>query len=93
MNRISEDVSRVRMYIGPAVMYTTINLAVLFILIIISMLQVNVKLLFVLAPLPLLSISIYYVSDLMNKKSEEVQSNKANFQHLCFRKLLGIPHS
>ncbi|MBL0257776.1 MAG: ABC transporter ATP-binding protein [Bacteroidetes bacterium] len=73
MNRISEDVGRVRMYIGPAVMYT-INLAVLFILIIISMLQVNTTLtLYVLAPLPLLSVSIYYVSDLMNRKSEEVQ--------------------
>ncbi|HRH67174.1 MAG TPA: ABC transporter transmembrane domain-containing protein, partial [Bacteroidia bacterium] len=77
MNRISEDVGRVRMYIGPAVMYT-INLAVLFILIIISMLRVNTTLtLYVLAPLPLLSISIYYVSDLMNRKSEEVQTQQS----------------
>ena len=73
MNRISEDVGRVRMYIGPAIMYT-INLITLFILITITMLSVNVKLtLYVLAPLPILSISIYYVSDLMNKKSEQVQ--------------------
>ncbi len=77
MNRISEDVSRVRMYIGPAIMYS-INLFVLFILILISMLYVNVKLtLYVLAPLPFLSISIYYVSDLMNRKSEEVQQQQS----------------
>lgn len=77
MNRISEDVSRVRMYIGPAVMYT-INLAVLFILIVIIMLKVNAHLtLYVLAPLPLLSVSIYYVSDLMNRKSEEVQQQQS----------------
>ena len=68
MNRISEDVGRVRMYVGPAIMYS-INLIILFVLITISMLVVNVKLtLFVLAPLPFLSISIYYVSDLMNNK-------------------------
>lgn len=90
MNRISEDVSRVRMYIGPAVMYT-INLAVLFILIIISMLQVNVKLtLFVLAPLPLLSISIYYVSDLMNKKSEEVQEQQSKLSTYVQEAFSGI---
>jgi len=73
MNRISEDVSRVRMYFGPAIMYT-INLIVLFTLVISTMLQVNVKLtLFVLAPLPLLTISIYYASQIINKKSERVQ--------------------
>ncbi|MBD81276.1 MAG: ABC transporter [Crocinitomicaceae bacterium] len=73
MNRISEDVSRTRMYFGPAVMYT-INLVVLFTLVITTMLQVNVKLtLYVLTPLPLLSISIYYASHIINKKSERVQ--------------------
>lgn len=73
MNRISEDVGRVRMYIGPAVMYS-INLVVLIILVTLKMLTVNATLtLYVLAPLPLLSLSIYFVSDLMNKKSEEVQ--------------------
>ena len=77
MNRISEDVSRVRMYIGPAVMYT-INLVVLFVLIIISMLSVNAKMtLYVLAPLPLLSLSIYWVSDIMNRKGEEVQEQQS----------------
>src|SRR6188474_1148164 len=77
MNRVSEDVSRVRMYIGPAIMYS-INLIVRFILIAISMFSVNAKLtLYVLAPLPFLSISIYYVSDLMNRKSEEVQEHQS----------------
>ncbi|UTW61294.1 ABC transporter ATP-binding protein [bacterium SCSIO 12741] len=74
MNRISEDVSRVRMYFGPAIMYT-INLIVLFTLVITTMLRVNPLLtLYVLTPLPLLSISIYYVSHLINKKSERVQA-------------------
>ncbi len=73
MNRISEDVSRVRMYFGPAIMYT-INLIVLFTLVISTMIRVNPLLtLYVLTPLPLLSISIYYVSHLINKKSERVQ--------------------
>ena len=73
MNRISEDVSKVRMYFGPAIMYT-INLFVLLTLVIYTMLQVNVKLtIYVLTPLPLLTISIYYASKIINKKSEKVQ--------------------
>ena len=73
MNRISEDVSKVRMYFGSAIMYT-INLFVLFTLVIYTMLQVNVKLtIYVLTPLPLLTISIYYASKIINKKSEKVQ--------------------
>ena len=73
MNRISEDVSRVRMYLGPAIMYT-LNLIVLFILVIVTMISVNAELtLYVLLPLPLLSISIYYVSNIINVKSERVQ--------------------
>ncbi len=73
MNRISEDVTRVRMYLGPAIMYT-INLTFLFILVIGTMASVNLKLTFyVLIPLPILSITIYYVSNLINQKSELVQ--------------------
>ncbi len=73
MNRISEDVSRVRMYIGPAIMYTA-NMVVLFILAIGAMLSVSVELtLYTLVPLPFLSLSIYYVSNLINIKSERVQ--------------------
>lgn len=74
MARISEDVSKVRMYLGPAIMYG-INLVSLFGLVIYSMLSVNVELtLWALAPLPILSFSIYYVSRMINKKSTEIQT-------------------
>jgi ATP-binding cassette subfamily B protein len=74
MARISEDVSKVRMYLGPAIMYG-INLVSLFALVIYSMLSVNVELtLWALAPLPILSFSIYYVSRMINKKSTEIQT-------------------
>src|SRR5690606_20780121 len=74
MNRISEDVSRVRMYFGPAIMYS-LNMLVMFILVVSTMLTINVKLtLYVLLPLPILSISIYYVSNIINRKSERVQN-------------------
>lgn len=90
MNRISEDVGRVRMYVGPALMYT-INLVVLFILITGSMFLVNVKLtLYVLAPLPFLSISIYYVSNMMNKKSEEVQTQQSRLSTFVQEAFSGI---
>ncbi len=73
MSRITEDVSKVRMYLGPAVLYG-INITSLFILVVYSMLSVSVELtLYSLLPLPFLSISIYYVSSLINKKSEEIQ--------------------
>lgn len=73
MNRISEDVSRVRMYVGPAIMYT-VNLVVMFILVIWAMAQVNVKLtLYTLLPLPVLSAIIYYVHEVINRRSEKVQ--------------------
>lgn len=90
MNRISEDVGRVRSYFGPAVMYT-INLTVLFVLITISMFRVNPTLtLYVLAPLPLLSISIYYVSDVMNRKSEEVQEQQSRLSTFVQEAFSGI---
>ena len=73
MNRISEDVSRVRMYLGPAIMYT-INVSLSLMIIIAIMLSINVRLtLYVLAPLPVLSIIIYYISHKINVKSEQVQ--------------------
>jgi len=73
MARISEDVSNVRMYVGPAMMYG-INLIVLFILVISYMVTVNAKLtLYVLLPLPLLSVSIYIVNSIMMKRSQEIQ--------------------
>jgi ATP-binding cassette subfamily B protein len=73
MNRISEDVSRVRMYYGPAVMYT-INTITMIGLTLFAMLTTNVRFtLYVLIPMPLLYFAIYYISALINKKSTLVQ--------------------
>ena len=73
MNRITEDVSRVRMYLGPALMYA-INIITLFCLVITTMFRISPTLsVYVLLPLPLLAISVYYVSNIMNKRSEKVQ--------------------
>ncbi len=75
MNRISEDVGKVRMYVGPAVMYT-INTAIRFAAIIISMSAINVKLtIYSLLPLPILSYSIFVLSKRINKKSTAYQQN------------------
>jgi len=73
MNRISEDISRVRMYVGPAVMYTITTLITL-VMTISFMLKADAKMtLYVLAPLPVLTLSIYFVSNIINKKSLAVQ--------------------
>lgn len=78
MNRISEDVSRVRMYTGPAIMYL-INLVTLIGFCIVNMLSKDVNLtLLVLAPLPLLAITIYKVNSIINKKSESIQEHLSN---------------
>lgn len=90
MNRISEDVSRVRMYLGPAIMYT-INLAVLFALVITQMLSVNAKLtFFVLLPLPVLSIAVYFVNSLILRKSEEVQQQLSKLSAFVQEAFSGI---
>jgi ATP-binding cassette, subfamily B, multidrug efflux pump len=74
MNRISEDVSRVRMYTGPALMYF-INLAAVIGFNVFFMLKSSPKLTWVsLAPLPILAITIYFVNSVINKKSEKIQS-------------------
>ncbi|MFY7839029.1 MAG: ABC transporter ATP-binding protein [Lacibacter sp.] len=74
MNRMAEDVSRVRMYTGPAIMYL-INLIALIWLSVYYMVKKNPELsLYVLAPLPILAIAIYYVNNIIHKKSEEVQA-------------------
>ncbi len=73
MSRISEDVSQVRMYVGPAIMYS-INLAVTFLLVIIAMFRIDVELtLYTLLPLPLLSYGVYKVSSIINFKSSKIQ--------------------
>lgn len=74
MNRISEDVSRVRMYTGPSVMYAT-NMAVLTIMCIWNMLKVNPMLTFyVFIPLPVMALAIYYVNKIIYKKSSKIQA-------------------
>ncbi len=73
MNRISEDVGKVRMYVGPAIMYT-MNMLVLFVVAITKMIQIDTKLTFyTLLPLPILSVSIYILSGIINKRSNLVQ--------------------
>jgi ATP-binding cassette subfamily B protein len=74
MNRIAEDVSRVRMYLGPAIMYF-VNLVSLIAFCLVNMFHEDVYLsLLVLSPLPLLAITIYFVNTLIHKKSERVQA-------------------
>lgn len=74
MNRIAEDVSRVRMYTGPAIMYF-VNLAFTISFCLVYMLQANPKLtLIVLSPLPLLAITIYKVNTIIHRKSERIQA-------------------
>ncbi|TNJ44578.1 ABC transporter ATP-binding protein [Tamlana fucoidanivorans] len=73
MNRITEDVSRVRMYVGPAIMYS-INTFTLFVIVIIYMLNASPKLtLFTVLPLPILSVIIYKLSKEIHKRSTIVQ--------------------
>ncbi len=74
MSRISEDVSRVRMYSGPALMYV-INLAATIGFSVFYMLKENRELtLYVLSPLPILALTIYYVNTIINRKSDRIQS-------------------
>jgi ATP-binding cassette subfamily B protein len=74
MSRISEDVSRVRSYVGPAVMYV-INLAATIGFSVTYMLNENKELtLYVLTPLPFLAFTIYYVNTIINRKADKIQS-------------------
>ena len=75
MSRISEDVSRVRMFTGPAIMYLA-NLVSIISLSVFFMIKRDAELtLYVLAPLPILAITIYFVNDTINKKSEKIQAS------------------
>ena len=90
MNRISEDVSRVRMYLGPALMYA-INIVILFLLVITKMLSISTTLtLFVLLPLPILAVSVYFVSHTMNQRSEKVQAQLSNITTVAQETFSGI---
>ena len=90
MNRISEDVSRARMFIGPAILYTT-NLIISISLIIPKMMSISPKLtLYVLSPLPILVVAIYKVSSVMNKKSEIVQRQLSKLSSISQETFSGI---
>ena len=90
MNRISEDVSQVRMYLGPGLMYT-INLAILSIIAIYTMLKINVSLtLLVLTPLPIMSVLIYKVSSKMNFLSKEAQKEQSIMSTIVQETFSGI---
>ncbi len=90
MNRISEDVSRVRMYLGPAIMYT-FNVGITLLLIVPIMFYWSPRLtLYVLAPLPVLAGSIYYVSKKINQKSEQVQRQLSTISSFVQEAFSGI---
>ncbi|MHA8053217.1 ABC transporter ATP-binding protein [Aquirufa sp. OSTEICH-129A] len=90
MARISEDVSKVRMYVGPSVMYG-LNLICVFVLVIYYMWHVNQTLMwYVLLPLPILSLSIYYVNSLVLRKSEEIQAGLSTISTFAQEAFSGI---
>jgi len=90
MNRISEDVGKVRMYVGPAVMYT-INTFIRFAIVILYMYNVSPKLtLYTLLPLPLLSYCIFKLSSEINKRSTIYQENLSNLSSFSQETFSGI---
>ena len=90
MARISEDVTRVRMFLGPATMYP-INMLSLFVFVMYNMFSINVKLsLFVLAPLPIMSITIFFISKVIHTKSEKVQTQLSALSTLTQESFSGI---
>ncbi|WP_323788613.1 ABC transporter ATP-binding protein [Psychroserpens sp.] len=90
MNRISEDVTKVRMYTGPAIMYT-FNMITLFIVALIYMLSVAPKLtLYTMLPLPFLSFIIYKLSKIINKRSTIVQEYLSNLSTYTQESFSGI---
>nr|WP_207758639.1 ABC transporter ATP-binding protein [Algoriphagus lutimaris] len=90
MARITEDVSRVRMYLGPAIMYG-LNLLILFPLVISYMISVNPELTFYsLLPLPVLSLSIYFVNNLINERSEKIQRSLSGLSTFVQEAFSGI---
>ncbi|MEP6610764.1 MAG: ABC transporter ATP-binding protein, partial [Mucilaginibacter sp.] len=90
MNRVTEDVSRVRMYLGPGIMYT-INTVVLFIMAIYVMLTVNVTLaIWSVLPLPILAVIIYYVNNTINYRSEKIQERLSALSSFVQENFSGI---
>src|SRR5690554_5495127 len=90
MNRISEDVTLVRQYLGPSVMYS-INLVVLFAFTLLFMMRISVELtLYTLLPLPLMSFLIYKVSSIVNHQSEKVQAQQSKISTFVQESFSGI---
>lgn len=90
MNRISEDVSKVRMYFGPAIMYS-INMITLFVVVISYMFQIDATLtLYTLIPLPILSVSIYFLSREINKRSRIKQETLSKLTSITQEFFSGI---
>jgi ATP-binding cassette subfamily B multidrug efflux pump len=90
MNRISEDVSRVRMYIGPAIMYG-LQLFTLFVMLIPVMFAINAELTwYALSPLPFLSLSIFLVNNKMERRSEEIQKSQSRLSTFVQEAFSGI---
>ncbi|MBB4079671.1 ATP-binding cassette subfamily B protein [Lewinella aquimaris] len=90
MSRITEDVNKVRMYLGPAVMYCA-NLISTILFVIFSMLAVSPTLtLYTLIPLPVLAVSIYYVSNLIHTRSTLIQQQLARLTSIAQEVFSGI---
>ncbi|RAJ06744.1 ATP-binding cassette subfamily B protein [Chitinophaga skermanii] len=90
MSRITEDVSRVRMYVGPAVMYATRTI-IMMVIILWLMMNVNAELtLYTLSPLPFLALTIYYVNRIIHKKSEKIQAQLSNITSISQESYSGI---
>ncbi|MDC3276421.1 ABC transporter ATP-binding protein/permease [Flavobacteriaceae bacterium] len=90
MNRISEDVGKVRMYVGPAFMYS-INTISLFIIVISYMISIAPELtLFTVLPLPILSITIYKLSRIINLRSTLVQETLSKMSSFAQENFSGI---
>jgi ATP-binding cassette, subfamily B, multidrug efflux pump len=90
MNRISEDVSRVRMYLGPAIMYG-ITLFTLFLMVIPDMFRINAELTwYALSPLPLLSLSIFLVNNKIERRSEQIQEMQSKLSTFVQEAFSGI---
>src|SRR6056300_82064 len=90
MNRISEDVGKVRMYVGPAFMYS-INTIALFVIVISYMVSIApVLTLYTILPLPILSITIYKLSRIINEKSTRVQEFLSKMSSFAQESFSGI---
>ena len=90
MSRVAEDVGRVRQYVGPAIMYF-LNLVFNFIFAIWMMMSINSTLTwYVLLPLPVLSISIFFVNSIINRKSDEIQAQLSALTTIAQESFSGI---